>query len=247
MNMNGVILYQGPSMLDGSPIIAIATGLKRGSSNTKTGGALIQTWIIRADMSPMEAINSGADAAICGDCPHRGVVVDGRQNKGRSCYVRVPMAPTNVYKGFTRGIYGSTWSSATFKGKRIRLGSYGDPAAVPFEVWQAVMSEADGGTGYTHQWRNHPELAQYVMASADSLADKIAANAMGFRTFRVKSQLEQIMPKEVVCPAAKEAGQRTTCSACMACGGLGAKARANIVINAHGGLAVMSNYARTFA
>lgn len=33
---NGVILYEGPSKLDGQPIVVIAVGLKTKSSNTKT-------------------------------------------------------------------------------------------------------------------------------------------------------------------------------------------------------------------
>jgi len=39
---------------------------------------------------------------------------------------------------------------------------------------------------------------------------------------------------EVVCPASEEAGKRTPCSDCRACGGTSAKARASIVIMAHG-------------
>ena len=39
---NGVILYEGPSMLDGAPIVVIATGIRTGSTNVKTG-AMIQT------------------------------------------------------------------------------------------------------------------------------------------------------------------------------------------------------------
>jgi hypothetical protein len=49
--VNGFIFYRGPSMLDGSPIIAVATGTARGSRNGKTG-AEVQTWILRDDMSP---------------------------------------------------------------------------------------------------------------------------------------------------------------------------------------------------
>ena len=46
--LNGVVLYEGPSVLDGAPIAVIAT-LK--SANVKTGD-MIQTWIIRSDMHP---------------------------------------------------------------------------------------------------------------------------------------------------------------------------------------------------
>ena len=82
MKATSLILYAGPSMLDGSPIVVIATGIGNKSKNSKTGG-MIQTHIIRSDMKPMDAIWSGADASICGDCPHRG---DGN-GKRRTCPV----------------------------------------------------------------------------------------------------------------------------------------------------------------
>ena len=50
-NPNGRILYEGPSMLDGAPIVVIATGFAERSGNDKTG-AMIQTWILRADIPP---------------------------------------------------------------------------------------------------------------------------------------------------------------------------------------------------
>ena len=68
---NGAILYEGPSALDGAPIVVIVTGLARKSTNAKTG-ALLQTWILRSDMHPIDAVRSGADSSICGDCRHRG-------------------------------------------------------------------------------------------------------------------------------------------------------------------------------
>jgi hypothetical protein len=91
---SGVILYQGPSLLDGAPIVVIATGLDS-SSNGKTGN-MIQTHIIRADMLPMDAIYNGEDSSICGDCVHRG---DGT-GKERTCYVTVYQAQTAIYKAF---------------------------------------------------------------------------------------------------------------------------------------------------
>jgi hypothetical protein len=59
---SGVILYQGPSLLDGAPIVVIATGLNA-SSNSKTGD-MVQTHIIRADMLPMDAIYNGEDSVV---------------------------------------------------------------------------------------------------------------------------------------------------------------------------------------
>lgn len=237
------ILYRGPSMLDGKPIVVVATGIAgRNSRNEKTGG-LIQTWILRDDLSPVDAVKTGEDASICGDCPHRGEIVDGR-NVGRSCYVTVFQAPLSVWKAAQRGVYGEIASDlgAIGEGRKVRLGSYGDPAAVPFAVWQALLSRALGSTGYTHQWKLFPALAAYCMASCDSEADRIMANALGFRTFRVRREDEPRLEKEVICPASKEAGMKTNCALCLACGGHAAKAKADVVIVAHGA----SNMTRAF-
>lgn len=231
---NGVVLYEGPSQIDGAPIVMIATGLVGGSGNAKTGAGLIQTWILRADVSPTAAVNSGADASICGNCPHRGTIEDGR-NVGRSCYVTVFQAPLSVWNAYKRGSYPKA-QGGEFQGRGVRLGSYGDPAAVPFHVWQAALAGASYWTGYTHQWARFPEFAAYCMASADSLADRAAAKLLGFRTFRVTADrtLADRQAREIVCPASAEAGFKTTCDACRACGGLTAKAKADVVIAVHG-------------
>lgn len=235
INPNGLVIYRGPSMLDGAPIVVIATGFDKASSNVKTGGQ-IQTWILREDMSPQAAIDAGLDSSICGACPHRGVVVGGK-NEGRSCYVTIFQAPRNVWESYHRGIYAHAPVDALpeiFAGLIVRIGSYGDGAAVPFAIWRAVMTRATAKTGYTHQWRVAPELKAYCMASCDSVADFEAATAQGWRAFRVKTADEPLLAREIICPASKEAGAKTTCEMCRACGGLSAKARVNIAINAHG-------------
>ena len=242
---NGIILYRGPSMIDGAPIVLIATGLEgKASRNEKTGG-LVQTWIIRSDMTPVEAIHSGADASICGDCDHRGTVIDGR-NVNRSCYVTVFQAPLVVFKAFQRGLYPEATGDdarALLAGRRVRMGAYGDPAAVPFAIWGNALADTQARTGYTHQWRAYPEFKAYCMASCDSVADYDAATAAGWRTFRVRRSTDPVFPKETVCPASHEAGQKTTCAACVACGGHKAKARTNIVIAAHGMAAKVNAFA----
>ncbi|MGM5019194.1 hypothetical protein [Tardiphaga sp. 367_B4_N1_1] len=231
-NVNGFIFYRGPSMLDGSPIIAIATGTARGSRNGKTG-AEVQTWILRDDMSPVEAVKVGADSSICGTCVHRG---DGT-GKNRSCYVTVFQAPLVVWKSAQRGLYpfpSLYEAAAILSGKMLRLGSYGDPAAVPANVWRILTTSVAGHTGYTHQWRTNDDLRDYCMASCDSAFEQELAKAQGWRTFRVMRAGDRLNPREIACPASKEAGAKTSCSACKACGGLSAKAKVDIAIVAHG-------------
>ena len=55
-----MIVYEGPSRIDGEPIVAILT-LK--SSNSKTGN-MAQLWILRQDQHPQDAINSKNDYSI---------------------------------------------------------------------------------------------------------------------------------------------------------------------------------------
>ena len=115
--MKNGIIYKGPSLLDGKPIVAIATYSDR---NTKTGKVL-QTYIIRSDMSPLEASKSGEDFSICGDCKFRGIPTtdpDRKQAKKRDCYVNLGQGPTIVYKSFIKGVY----PKADFQWSRILLG-----------------------------------------------------------------------------------------------------------------------------
>jgi hypothetical protein len=119
--------------------------------------------------------------------------------------------------------------------ENVRGGSYGDPAAVPFHVWRTLQAGLAAGTAYTHQWKAFPELASFAMASVDTPQEREEAKALGFRTFRVRSPADPILPRESVCPASAEAGKKTACDLCRACGGHSAKAKVDMVIMAHGG------------
>lgn len=234
---NGAILWSGFSAIDGKPVMLIATGLEKDSANDKTGN-LIQTWILRSDMTPQQAVDSGEDESICGTCVHRGEIVNGK-NVNRDCYVTIFMAPRNIYKTATEGKYPRLTleqASELLAGRNVRLGAYGDPAAIPFEVWANVLDKAERGTGYTHQWKEaDSRFAQYCMASADSVEEAESAQAKGYRTFRVGSKAESIVKgKEFLCPASAEAGKKTNCAACLACGGLSSPNRASVFIPVHG-------------
>jgi len=229
----GYILFEGPSLLDGGPIVVIAI-VK--SSNRKTGD-MVQTYILRADLSPLDAVKVGNDSSICGNCPHRGI-----EGKGRSCYVNLGQGPLAVFKAYKAGNYPKVSPinptfQASVKGRKVRLGTYGDPAAVSRLFWNAVLQGADGWTGYTHQWRTRPDLQNLCMASCDTLQDYESATKAGWRTFRVRLESLPLMEREIACPASEEAGKRTTCDSCGLCKGTAAAAR-NIAIVAHGGIVV---------
>lgn len=238
---NSVLLWEGPSMIDGAPLMLIATGIKKASSNAKTGG-MVQTYILRRDVSPIDAIHTGQDESICGSCQHRGDIVKGKdghetRNVNRSCYVLVFQGPLNVYKTYHKGRYPDArkYGADLLAGLNVRLGTYGDPAAIPFFVWESLLSKAGRCTGYTHQWQTaSPEFARYCMASADSPCEAIAAQAMGYRTFRVGTPAEKLVKGEFLCPASKEAGHKTDCASCLACGGLSSPNKASVYIPAHG-------------
>jgi hypothetical protein len=236
---NGYIIWSGASLIDGAPIVAIATGCNpRGSANRKTG-AMIQTWILRADVSPVDAIKTGADVSICGDCLERGEL-----GKRRSCYVNVGQAPLAVWRAYRRGSYSIAPDVAAIgSGRAVRIGSYGDPCAVPVTVWRALVSGASLSTGYTHGWRYSPELAALCMASSSSLQDAESARAQGFRVFRIRRADEPLMPRESVCPASAESkASGITCADCGACNGNATSRRGSIAIIAHGSGA--SHFAR---
>ena len=232
-NLNGVILYEGPSMIDGKPIVVIAIFE---SNNSKTNN-IVQTYIIRSDLSPIDAVKSGADVTVCGACMHRGNGVDGT---GRTCYVNLGHGPRAVYQSYIAGNYPRLESGAgiLFAGLVVRLGAYGDPAAVPVAIWDDALSQAAGWTGYSHQWRSRKlrDVMKYCQASADKPEDVQAATALGYGTFRVrplKGAGSEILPGEFVCPASEEAGKVKTCAECRACDGSGTQ----VAIFAHGATA----------
>lgn len=222
-----MILYEGPSMLNKEPIVAIATGLKSPSSNIKTG-PMVQTWILSAEETPVEAAKSGKDAAVCGNCPLRPL------NLG-TCYVTLFQGPRSIWATWKRGGY-PPFDVHAFAGKPVRFGAYGDPAAVPFEIWDAIGFQASMTTGYTHQWRTcDPLHKHYCMASVEDEAGALEARDRGWRTFRVtKSPGDKSLSKEVVCPASEEAGHKIQCIQCGACDGTASNRKSHIVIKAHG-------------
>ena len=214
--MKHAIIYKGPSLLDGAPIVAIATYSDR---NTKTG-KVVQTYIIRADMDPRDASKTGADFSICGDCPMRGEPTTDPTRKiakGRKCYVNIGQGVLIVYKSYVAGVYQEGSARDMGRGRFVRVGTYGDPAAVPSEVWDELLAECETWTAYTHQKPWRPDIA---MQSADGYPEAVAHWKAGRRTFRVIADLGQLdHANEALCPASKEAGRRVQCTACKLCRG----------------------------
>lgn len=233
------IIYRGPSLIDGKPIVVLA---QRGSRNSKTGG-MMQTFILRDDVDPITANRCGADVSICGNCPHRGQAHDGDKGtaKGRTCYVTLAHGPLVKFKAYKRGIYDQIEGHAAIAdfgaGQMVRIGTYGDGAAVPSYIWDSLCDRAEGWTAYTHQNGCNgaaTDPARY-MTSAESHADAVEAWGRGERTFRVIPDVAALdRAKEVLCPASEEAGRRVQCITCKLCSGSSIKAK-SVAIVAHGG------------
>ena len=218
----GFILYDGPSILDGEPIAVIAT---LSTSNRKTG-PMIQTWIIRSDIDPVSASKEGEDSSICGSCPHK-------HNLGGVCYVNIGQAPLAIYKAYKRGLYPHIdydVDHVHFTGRMVRLGAYGDPAAMPYEIAEKVKDMGRGHTGYTHQIKHKNFDKRFLtlcMVSADTPKQALKYQGMGAKTFRVAMKGDMVFNSETECLSETKVIQ---CDACGLCNGK----KRNIVITVHG-------------
>jgi hypothetical protein len=222
--LNGFILHEDHVR------VVIATGFSKASDNRKTGD-MIQIWILVKSVSPTEAIRTGLDRLICGNCMHRGHEVDGRFGVERTCYVNVGQAPQGIWKAWRAGKYPTLQFMDCFAGRRVRFGAYGDPTHIPIGLALAIAGVASGHTGYTHQWRK-PSLQgwrQILMASVDTTAELLIARSMGWSTFRVTPDTDH-ESMERLCASDRDG---TACADCLFCDG----ARSGILsihIPAHG-------------
>lgn len=219
--MKGFIAYEGKSMIDNSPIVGIVT---LSSANIKTGN-MAQLWILNSEISPVDAVKNKKDSGICGSCRHK-------HNAGGACYVLPFQAPTNVYKSYKRGTYDRDIAKGSLflSYKPLRLGAYGDPAALPDHTLEFLTKSARSYTGYTHQWRNKRlrHALKYCQASVDSLAEveqlkRIDHTAKYFRVTADDTRTNS----EIECLADSK---KITCIECMLCDGK----KQNIVIKIHG-------------
>lgn len=223
---NGVVLYEGKSLFDGRAIVVIVTGFRIKSHNDKTGN-MLQSWILCKNISPIEAVATNKDKAICGTC---------KLKKMRACYVNLVREPKHVWEAYKRGNYPKFDDSMLeyFKDRTIRIGSYGDPCCLPIEVWQKVLSVCKSHTSYTHAWKYCDEKYKDIcMASVDTEKEYKLAISKGWRTFRTRLDTDRILENEFVCPASKEGGYKTDCATCGACKGNRAMSKTPVICS-HG-------------
>tara|TARA_R110000803_G_C11989465_1_gene321820 strand:- start:31217 stop:32002 length:786 start_codon:yes stop_codon:yes gene_type:complete len=241
--MKGIVLYKGKSNLNDSNIVVIMT---LNSANRKTGN-MAQTWILNQDVSPVEAVKTGADVSVCGVCPLR-------QSIGGACYVNVGQAPLAVWRAWRAGKYvenvidnqftASDLLAVMLRHKTVRFGAYGDPAAAPTYIWSVLAKYAKGYTGYTHQV-NHvnfdKNLSEFCMISVETIKQAQLITGLApisgsehkaqhnSRTFRVITTDAPLLPNEILCPS----GEGIECRDCLLCSGNGYQP--SIAIEVHGG------------
>lgn len=247
-----IVIYSGPSMLDGSPIVVLAS---TGSSNVKTG-QMVQTWIMRGDRHPSDISATKDDSSVCGMCPRRHAL-------GGDCYVQIVHAPRSVWESWDRqGRPGTNWTEQgailplqqDARDHGLRIGSYGDPMAVPFTVWADLIDALAPSkiVGYTHQWnrawsfvttpgsvsRHTPESYEWfkgnVMASVDSVAEAVLARSLGWRFFLATDSNDPQIDRVIQCPATRDQNP-LTCRTCGICNGAqGKSTRASVYLLEHG-------------
>lgn len=223
--------WEGPSPLTGAPTVLIVTPR---SHNTKTG-PMAQAWLLLRDVEPFEALRTGVDRAICGDCVHRS-------GETRTCYVSLFHGPVQIWRTLQAGKYPlltGQAAAAALAGEQLRITAYGDPAFVPFEVWRTLLSRADGWAGYTHQWQTCDlRFRSLLMASVETEREATRAHHLGWRTFRARPHGAALLPSEFQCPASDEGGHRSTCAQCQLCRGTSSPAKSvSILLHGRGAVA----------
>jgi len=226
----GYIIYEGPSRINGDPIVAIATGVHNKSHNPKTG-PMVQIYILSSKYHPLDAIKCGGNTSVCGNCPMKRIIKDGKMHG--ACYVNLGQGPNNIYRSYKTKRYTKLTSYAVFKGRAVRFGAYGDPTAIPLKIIKEIASQATSWTGYTHRWQltKNGGYKDYCIASCDSVALVKKALSIGWTTFRHKKPESPLLSNETICPNDKDGTQCITCGLC------NGKSQVNIVIDRHGATA----------
>lgn len=237
-NASSAIIWQGPSPMNGAAIMAIVSGLKTPSDNDKTG-PMAQIDILVANEHPMEAIKTGSDAAVCGDCPLR----PDKLGK-RICYVNLIFGPSSKFRASVRGSYEVMTPSElatilAYRQRGVRFGSYGDPAMLPFEVAQTILESGVRYTSYTHQWAQpwfDARHLTYSMASVDAenTVAKLHAIHPDARYYMLVDSYDALPADTIACPSKsdqrKADGSRAvTCADCGLCAGTDRQAK-NVAI-----------------
>ena len=231
-NPSVVELWRGASRLNGEPIVVLAACLRARTgddANNKTGD-MVQVYILPQSEDPTAATKSGKDVSVCGSCVHRPAAESGM----RDCYVNTSWAPRNLWLSWRSGAVPFA-PVGVLDGAPVRFGAWGDPAAVPLEVWAPLVEGSITYTGYTQEW---PALDVtvwgWLMASVIGEDEQLAARDQGWRTFRTAYDGDPdpgAMEGERECLATAKG---IPCVGCGGCGGLDQPLRSSYALRVHG-------------
>ena len=132
------------------------------------------------------------------------------------------MAPNNIWRQYKEGQYPKLnlehLQTIKLEKRLLRLGAYGDPCAVSLQAWQPLIEVVYDYTGYTHAWQYTDLLwSKYIRASVESVDLKNKANRMGWKTFRIATDINTIQDDEVVCRNLED--KEIQCEDCRLCNG----------------------------
>jgi hypothetical protein len=231
----GYVLYDGPSAYDGEPVITILLPPKNG--NVKIG-RMWQTFHLLRDVKPTDALKTGQDSSVCGECPLRPITA--RAAATALCYVNVGQSVGSIWRAYQRGRYELITPEAArelLQGESLRAGAYGDPASMPYPIWVRLgMGSGEfQNTGYIHGWlldNFDSRLTEFMMVSLDPISEKLHADKLpkNARTYRVLADGEQPRSNEILCPYYTHG---TKCADCGLCAGSQQQAK-SIVAPDHG-------------
>mgnify|MGYP006888280586 FL=1 len=209
---SGYTIPNIPSPHTGAPVRA---DLVWSTANPKTGPGW-QLFILDQQNHPSEALKTGGDASVCGNCPMRPRTDLPGLPRYRGCYVNPAMLGA-VWKKQRKAFSSSSDTTKVLQGHYLRLGAYGDPAMLPTPLLELLTRSCSNWTGYTHQhnepWYN-PEANKYLMHSVETIAQAKESWAKGARTFRIDLEELGAQPGEVVCPNVTHGVQCRDCNLC---------------------------------
>lgn len=235
MIIRGFILYEGPSAIGDGDVVCIAT---LESANTKTGD-MVQIWILPKDRDPLDALHEGYNDSACGQCPLQGTWDNDREQMvNRVCYVNIGQAPKQVWHSYQAGNYvryEHKQHSFYLRSREIRIGAYGDPAALPTSIVKMLANVGTGWSGYSHQlfWidqKRAKALARWLMCSCHTKAQDLEAKRRGWRTFTAISEGQKPPKGSIECPNQTHGVQ---CIDCQLCQGTSKNAK-SVFIPSHG-------------
>jgi len=209
----------------------VITGFKTKSNNRKTG-EMVQTYLLDKATLTSEPKVFGAK---CAACPMVS-----------KCYVNHDkMSVRRTIKKLLNGENTSYKFSSLdevlplLRGERVRLGTYGDPSALPLEDMKKICETSDGWTGYTHFFKEiDSNYSLYLMASVESLGGELLAHTLGYLTFRVllkEDETLEVGAKSIQCLNVPNDKTLVSlqCVDCLLCSGTSGRGKKSVYIEEH--------------